>query len=687
MEDVVDDDDAGRVAPVPGAVLPDPDEDANANANMNVNADADGGAQHGGGGGGGGGLPREEMESSRRMSSGRPVGAPANNVDPIMPSPSEQLSGQHQTHSHSHSHSPRTSWGTMAPPPVPSSFSTRQAAHSSHSRRMSKRLSLSFPVHPNTYGSAAHPHRDSPSSSTSATPVEPTTTSTTTTTMQLTPEASPPFESSNFLVALAAQERRVFELKDELRRAESDLNGLKRQWAMHEATRKRNEVRHMEPLQPLNTLLGTVESSGEESSGSTRMSKEQERRRFMAPGAKTSQRKVISGQGHTRALSLLSPRHTQPPSFPQGRTLGERKTSTEGPGDANKESERPPGTGRSSTLPTSATPPVITPPDSSKEDKDAPPKEDLIRSGRQMAEGLKEGLWTFLDDLRQATVGDEAVNGRSPRTPGSTPVKTARKQGSRSSLRSRGGGPTANPSPGVSRERGLGATTLSVSRERQDGDKSALIDVGGTFWKEPDMDVIRSSDGGSKPSTDGVALPRTDPRPNQTEDADDWGNWDSPIPSKPASPRRDSGGSDGTITSSPDHASLTNESSSTPRTSTSRFRPRSDRPDPHISSTDVSKPDKPSGPAPATSTATATGRTNSPQPLSTHIPPTSNGTDPNASTTNPIPWPALAQSLSPVNIHKSASSLMRDWERSLSPSRSHAMTSPEEERQDNKGST
>ncbi|KAI9760669.1 MAG: hypothetical protein M4579_001533 [Chaenotheca gracillima] len=572
----------------------------------------------------------------------------------------------------------------MAPPPTPaprrpsllnrqSTASASASAHNAHTRRMSKRLSLSFPVHPN-YSSRG----ESASSSASGTPVEATSAAAAAASSGLpenpssaaTSSTPASVESSGFLVALAAQERRVLELKDELRRAEGDLERLKKQWAMHEATRKRNEVRHVEQLQPMgNThrrsvhLMGGVESSGEESSGSAiagRLSREQERRKAAltsgagGSGARNSQRKVISGQGHTRALSLLSPRISQVPTFPTGRTLGERK-------DDDK-LEAPRDLARSSTVPSQ---PVTATPSTTVTQQDllsavegvgltSPQKDAILRSGRQMAEGLREGLWTFLDDLRQATVGDEAVHGKNiggSAAPGTLSAATstltpnskgARKQGSRSSLRSASGRPSPSPKPSSERIAKGSGHVPENKNANNDGDQSAaLIDIGGTFWKEHDVDSVATPQSATVQSIDRVTA----------EDPDGWDNWDSPHSTKsPGSPRRHSDSSGGT------GAGTSNESGGgTPRTSTS--------------SSDIFKLQQQKRTSALNQQTTSASTPKATKDLS--LSPTSGNPGPvdgNSNSANGIPWPSLAQTLSPGNLQRSASSLMRDWERSLSPS-------------------
>ncbi|KAI9807178.1 MAG: hypothetical protein M1825_005896 [Sarcosagium campestre] len=312
----------------------------------------------------------------------------------------------------------------MPPPPLPDSHRSRASTWAQEAR-MNARLSISLPHQSH---SGASSHANTPSSSASATPVTPAPMS------PLDKGLPSPTEPSGFLVALAAQERKVLELKEELTRAEVDLERLKRQWARQEAAKKMRLSRHGQQLQPLGTVFGSIESSGDESINSSRSAHEREKRRSLANASKLTQRKVISGHGHTRALSLLSPdRMNVPQPLP----------STPGPDS---------GASKAANLPRSATAPdpirqsAVTIPEKEahveekrpqQRPRSGPPKEDLLRTGRQMAEDFKEGLWTFFDDLRQATVGDEAVHGPHNRPPHSPQIsKGVRKQGSKSSIRS-----------------------------------------------------------------------------------------------------------------------------------------------------------------------------------------------------------------------------------------------------------
>ncbi|KAF1813937.1 hypothetical protein P152DRAFT_298745 [Eremomyces bilateralis CBS 781.70] len=308
------------------------------------------------------------------------------------------------------------------------------------------------------------------------------------------PTFLPPPET-NFLTILAAQERKVLELREELGKAEAELGELKKKWERSEARKKREELRsgmrlrdlagpaamppppayindgdgiHEMQLRsattPRNKRLSDIYSLGasdlgpythdqadlkeeEDPDGSNAwMTQEMERRKSLlrgstmgpAPGSATtrySQRKVFSGSRHTRALSLLSPdkervfdrnaaldalegrtRSTSPPdaSFPpppftrasaeHDRTaIAEQKPRSRRPLSLASGLPQPPS--RSRTLPILA--PIDQLNDAMESGNGAPAA--ILRTAKQTAEGLKDGLWTFFEDIRQATVGEEGA--------------------------------------------------------------------------------------------------------------------------------------------------------------------------------------------------------------------------------------------------------------------------------------
>jgi len=377
--------------------------------------------------------------------------------------------------------SPNRALFAMSPPPRPAIKHTRAL---SYTPRGPNRLSLSFPVASSTNSNESS--RPTPTSSNAPslldTPAEFSDTSSS--------------DPNGFLVALAGQERRVLELKEELEKAEADLAKLKRQWAFHEAHKKKAEIKNVEQLQPLQTV---VTGGGNEDAISTpRQSTELDRRKALLTNLnvpKESRRK-FSGS-HTRALSLLSPERSNfTQSFPPV----------------------PESRAESSGMPKSTTIPDI-----SQILRANPRSRNSYHGGvttgaKQIAEDIKAGVWTFLEDLRQATVGDEAVNGNTHRTHLDATHNGPARRGSRSSLLSndksrRGHSPRA---------------TSPRTWDSLTGNSPHLYSAG-SMWSEMDQPspALRTPLSVKKTSRPlSLAAPADDLD-------DDWSNWDSPTPKSP----------------------------------------------------------------------------------------------------------------------------------------------------------
>lgn len=275
----------------------------------------------------------------------------------------------------------------------------------------------------------------------------------------------------NFLHAIATSERKVLELKEELQRAQADLDKLKRQWARHEAQKKREDVKHATKLQPLQTSLHSADREDDVDGSNAWMQQEMERRKALMSASKTSSRTVFPGQRHTRTLSLLSPAREMPPAAPTMQPpRPPRRDSLKNPArhsaDGNIPSSRPAPLTRTSTandvsnndLAARRSADVIMP------DKSID-QELLLRTGKELATNFKDGLWTFWEDLRQATVGEDSVQVPPPRRKSSTQtLAKPRKQSSRGSLRpsSRGSSvvsktSTERPNPSPARNTSSGA--------------------------------------------------------------------------------------------------------------------------------------------------------------------------------------------------------------------------------------
>ncbi|KAI2696940.1 hypothetical protein CBS147332_8903 [Penicillium roqueforti] len=556
-------------------------------------------------------------------------------------------------------------------PPQPDSAS-EQFSHSSLSRsssvaqkrisslpcaktaRHAKRLTLNFPINPNEPETS-----DLISSPGSITPVTQSSTRPSPAQPPGTPMAfEVPDDGYDFLRAIASQERKVMELREELTRAEADLVTIKKQWAMSEKSRKRAEINHAEPLMPLRAPdFSTSEASSSHArqqsmssvTSSTvsqeRMSRDLDRRSSVraavaaAPGTKigSNGRRVFHGT-HTRTLSLLSP--------VSGPSMSSR-------GELGLSDERVGRTPRSATLPSvernnpalmnaqldeSQVPEHLL----AQWHKTLPPpsREALVRTGKQMASDLREGLWTFLEDIRQATVGEEGISGTQTRSSPSSSLAPPHGR-KRDSLASR------------SRERLMADGKLSRSSsssssrgrpaaETKTGKDTKPAEISTSFWNEFGIDTpAQKSPSATRTPSDNKTANRNEATDEQRdhrssnsidaqdEDLDNWESWDTPLSGQkthtPSSSRS-------TVASKHDQSPITQGSS--PRTSASF------------------------------------GDLNPTSAL-------------NPSVSESIPWPAITK-LAPSKLQRTASNLMAEWERSLSPSPDRASSSSSLSRKDSK---
>jgi hypothetical protein len=267
---------------------------------------------------------------------------------------------------------------------------TRRRTSISDRTTHTKKLSLNFPVllPSHTNGVSQSPN--------TLTPISPARSPRTI--------ASPAVEAPDFLTLLAGQERKVFELREELSKAETELLALKKQWASFEASKKKSELRQIAKLQPLPSGAGKDDSETE-----------RERQRILEqtsgkPRRHTSQR-VFSNSRHARQLSLLSPTASEKPPI---------RHSLDSSIPPSKTKINEPSTHSPASEPASVPTPSIESPatlgktyrDLASRNSLPPPSTDaIVRQGKQMASDLKDGLWTFFEDIRQATVGEEAITG------------------------------------------------------------------------------------------------------------------------------------------------------------------------------------------------------------------------------------------------------------------------------------
>ena len=470
------------------------------------------------------------------------------------------------------------------------------------------RFSMSFPVQPSRTTSPVRtqsPVRDAPS---------------------VVPESLAALTGptdTNFLTAIAAQERRVLELKEELAKAEVDLNKLKRQWQQHEAQKKRAEAKRTSKLQPLQTSLPATKPEEDSDGSNAWMQREMERRKALINGKQTSNRTVFSGSKHTRTLSLLSPAHRSQPGgssieWPSGRPPRKESLSESSKRIQQVEIAQ----SKTTRITRAATTPDLTVDGADRIDPMAElgeagvDKDVFLDAGKKIATGLRDGMWTFWEDLRQAAVGDEADQILPPQTKSSTQtLRTAKRQGSKNSLRpSSKGSATSKTSTDIGRPSPARKHTKSATMSL--GSTPALADP--SFWS--DHGILPPSNN-ITPAKKTPASPRTAKRAlqAQAEPVDDaWDNWDETSPQ--------SSGSSGAASVSSTLPSTVSGATS-PRMSTEM---EADVPGPT-----TAKKDRKSAAASSTSK-------------------------------DPIPWPALA-SFGPKALKRTASHLMQEWEK-LTPS-------------------
>ncbi|KAL7922449.1 hypothetical protein ACQKWADRAFT_79653 [Trichoderma austrokoningii] len=364
----------------------------------------------------------------------------------------------------------------MLPPPLPRSDSfTRGRSRASPSiSRHKNRLSLTLPVAlqladgTRLADSPAIVSASALASSVPQTPLE-------------TPAsvATSPSNANEFIIAIAAQERRVLELKEELAQAEVELAKLKKQWASEEVYRKRSDSQRGE-------LFGSSQASiDDDALVASRRSVELDRRKQILHGQTTpaqSRRKVMRG-GHARTLSLLSPVRTEsvfslnevtqadPIALP---TVEQRTAQLTNP-TLSKRSSWQPRSQQQSVASVVGVPSIV--------------------------EDFKLGFRAFVEDIRQITVGDEPVHGQLQR-PLSTSIASAREQD------------TSKPNH----------DTTTHTRTSSNEGSSTATSTSPQANRTPEL----------KPRTGRGKQFSWTPLGFDSVDDADWSNWDSPVSAKSA---------------------------------------------------------------------------------------------------------------------------------------------------------
>mgnify|MGYP001405595361 FL=1 len=292
-----------------------------------------------------------------------------------------------------------------------------------------------------------------------------------------------PVDANDLITAIAAQERRVLELREELSRAEEDLARLKKQWATHEVYKKRPDRRATDPTRGIDAQDETA----------IRRSLELDRRRALLTQQQTSQaapersrRRVFTGT-HTRQLSLLSP--TKPDGLSDY--------------DADRSKDDSDGNNYAASAYTSLSAP------SSKRASWAP-RSTQTSGVKQFAQDLKTGLWMFMEDLRQATVGDEPITGQGTYRRGLNGYSTGDQHTIRASSSN-----SSRPRASAVFDGGAPKAVAPNGESRQDG-----IPM--------DKDASQRSQRSKNEAPQSTKRFSWTPLSTDAYDDNDWSNWDNP---------------------------------------------------------------------------------------------------------------------------------------------------------------
>lgn len=503
--------------------------------------------------------------------------------------------------------------------PALSGGSSGRHSFQSHSRTMStanemgnartNRFSLQFPIQPS--GSNSPTRFASPTREAFNAVPEP-----------VLPSTGP--TDTNFLTAIATQERRVLELKEELMRAEADLGKLKRQWTQHEAQKKKSEARSSTKLQPLQTHLPGADMNDDLDGSSAWMQQEMERRKALLNSNKSSNRTVFSGSRHTRTLSLLSPvQRSGPPPLLQRPPRPPRKDSLSEAARRSQEVEHPPtrpkAIARASTVPDLSVDTLKAPQvekkqreQETKAQREQALEEDiLLQTGKKMATDFRDGLWTFWEDIRQATVGEEETTIHPPSKQNSTQtLRSASKKASKASLRPSSRGSSTNSKTSTDTKRPSPARRHTKSATISMASAPALADP--SFWTDHGLQMDQAPAlpaGKVTPAKHAKSPPKS---ASLSSNTDSWDTWDEGSPQASRA------------------SSAASEVTTQPSTVSGMDSPRASI-DAHPSASRHSMQSSAS------------------------------------SKKEPLPWPALSN-LGPKALRRTASHLMSEWEKSLTPS-------------------
>ncbi len=338
----------------------------------------------------------------------------------------------------------------------------------------------------------------------------------------------------------------MLELKEELTKAEADLQILKKHYLNHEVNKIRNEIRKVAPLQPLNTVIANSkpDNDDDEDPALTTQREADRKKALLNNAVKTPQRKVFSGSRQLRTLSLLSPDKNYTPSFPQPLDLL----------DDEPVAPRPAMPAHSFTSPDVR---KSVSEDVNDNRFDLGPmqniqREKLIRASTQIATDFKNSLFTFIEDIKSATVGDEAINGTDRNSPAA--AAAAAKAASAKSIRK---GSDGRPLAG----RTAGSKVASPKTGS----------AGDDFWAEHGLNEPKSN-AAIKYTPKSVQTPQKQVSKPVDED-EDWITWDTPQDNHNSSDDSDGAASPGSSRTSTRYHSKRHDSKSSLTTISSAGHP------------------------------------------------------------------------------------------------------------------
>ncbi|KAI9667073.1 MAG: hypothetical protein M1831_001250 [Alyxoria varia] len=397
----------------------------------------------------------------------------------MQPAPAEHIPSPTVPSAHSRqpskSHSRHTSKGSKTDNSLPSraADSSKQPSRPVSKLGRGKATSLSFPVlasstEPSSAEAPASPSKASESLAKN---------------LRI---AVPQPNDSSFLTTLAAQERHVLELREELQIAETELTKLKKQWVTHEARKRQSESRRVHHMQHIASSAPRNARSGSDG-GVNSLYTEMERRKANRGTARPARMRRFSGSRHTRDLSLVSPETLQKmiAAFDGKNERSEvPEETTTGVITASPADMRP-----SADLDKHAFDPPTRAETSVTSDPQSFQRRKAVRSSVQIATDFREGLWTFFEDLKHATYGDEprSIPTSNPETRHDANLMPSHREESPAGSTRSGDSPSRMSKRPVKQL--ISRHTWEFRPQDYDADvQEMLVDGGDSYWKSQSQD-------------------------------------------------------------------------------------------------------------------------------------------------------------------------------------------------------